>query len=461
MRQTNLALALLVAAAVAGCGGSSGGDQSLKLKYSSEVSFGDSLSDVGTYAVGTVKQLGGGKYTINGDNTTVDPALTGKNWTELMAAQFGLPAPCAAQTGLDGDPAKGLSVPVVMHAGCFSYAQGGARVSDPVGPGNKLTGSPLGATTVPVATQVANHLAVSGGKFSGTEVVFMMAGGNDALALLGGLQAAATAAGQAAGAKVGAQTYIVTLAGLLGAGATDPTAATQAILAAMVAESQRSGATSTTITGAGVMTAAAQPGNQAVGQVSVYGPMTVQAQAAAKTAGDAAGQKAGADYVTANGPKLVPAMTAAGTQLASIVTTQIVGKGANYVVVNNLPDLGGSPAAKAKDANTQALINAMVAAFNDALKGAVGNNSKIMYVDLFAISHDQATNPAPYGLTNTTTPACGANALGTTSLVCNASNLIGGDVSHYMFADDVHPTPFVHKLIARYVAEQMVVRGWL
>jgi len=62
---------------------------------------------------------------------------------------------------------------------------------------------------------------------------------------------------------------------------------------------------------------------------------------------------------------------------------------------------------------------------------------------------------------NTTTPACGPNILGGSSLVCNGSNVIAGDVSHYMFADGVHPTPFEYSLVAKYVAEQMILKGWL
>jgi outer membrane lipase/esterase len=91
----------------------------------------------------------------------------------------------------------------------------------------------------------------------------------------------------------------------------------------------------------------------------------------------------------------------------------------------------------------------------------LGSDAKVLYVDLFTISHDQVINPAPYGLSNTSTPACGANALGTTALGCNGSNTIAGDVSRYMFADDVHPTPFENALIAKYVAEQMIIKGWL
>ena len=139
MQYTKFALAALTAAVLAGCGGSGGGDQTLKVKYTAQVSFGDSLSDVGSYAVGTVAALKGGKFTINGDNTAINPELTGKNWTEHLAAQFGLPAPCAAETGLEGNAAQGFSVARVKKAGCYGYAMGGSRVTNPVGPGNRAT----------------------------------------------------------------------------------------------------------------------------------------------------------------------------------------------------------------------------------------------------------------------------------------------------------------------------------
>ncbi|MDB5906530.1 MAG: hypothetical protein JWP34_644 [Massilia sp.] len=463
MRQTNIALALLTAAVLAACGGngSTGGDQTLKNKFSAQVTFGDSLADVGTYKVGTVAALGGGQFTVNGNNTSKDPVLTGKNWSELMAAQFGLAAPCAAVTGLDGDAASGFAVPATPHAGCYGYAMGGARVTNPVGPENKLTGSLLGALTIPVTTQIANHLAVSGGKFSGTEVVFVMAGGNDALMLLGQLSAAATAAGQAAGAAAGAQKFATSLTTLLAAGATNPATAAQAIGAALQTEAARTGHTDASVVGAAVGAAAVQPGNSAVASPTVYGPMVAQAQADATAAGNTAGAKAGADYLTANGPAQVTAMATAGTELAALVKTQIVGKGANFVVANNLPDVSISPSAKAQSTDTQALIKAMANAFNAALKAGIAGDPKVLYVDLFTLSDDQSVNPGPYGLTNTTTAACGANALGTSSLACNGSNVIAGDVGHYMFADSVHPTPFEHSLVARYIAEQMIVKGWL
>lgn len=454
---TNIALALFTAAALASCGGGSSdsrpGVQASKVRFSAQVTFGDSLADVGTYAVGSIAALGGGEYTINGNNTAVNPTLTGRNWTELMAAQFGLPAPCAAQTGLDGDAARGFSVPVVNHSGCFGYAQGGARVTDPVGPGNKLTGSALGQLTVPVVTQVANHLALSGGSFKGDEVVFVSAGGNDALRLLDELAAGATAAGQAAGAAK----FASTLVGLLAAGATDPAAAAAAIGAALQAETARPGHTDASVANAAVTAAAQQPGNAAVGQPAVYGPMVVKATADATDAGAAAG----AQYLADNGAAVVSKLATAGAELAALVKTQLVAKGANFVVVNNLPDLSITPSALAQPAPIQALIKLMVPAFNEQLNAGLTGEAKVLIVDLNATTHDQATNPGPWGLTNTSTPACGPNALGTSSLVCNASNVIAGDVSHYMFADDVHPTPFEDSLIARYVSQRMIIKGWL
>ncbi|MDZ5632011.1 esterase [Janthinobacterium sp. GMG1] len=460
MHQTKFALAVLAAAVLAGCGGASGGDQALKVKYTAQVSFGDSLSDVGSYAVAGVAASGGGKFTINGDNTKINPELTGKNWTEHLAAQFGLPAPCAAETGLEGS-IPSLVAPRVKHAGCFGYAMGGSRVTNPVGPNNKLAGGVLGALTVPVVTQIANHLAVSGGKFSGTEAVFVMAGGNDVLFLLGQLQTGATDAGKKAGAAAGAQAFATNLAVALAAGATNPNTAVVAIGAAIKTASAAPGATSTTIVGAAVQAAMIAGNANAQTQAPA---LAAKAQADATVTGNAAGAKAGADFAAAQGPLLVTAMGQAGKELVVLIKDQIIAKGANYVVVNNLPDVAGTPSGLSKDANTKALINAMVSAFNGELSAGLNGNAKVLLVDVFAVSHDQGVNPGPYGLTNVSETACDlstAKNFLSSSLVCNGTNLKAGDVSHYSYADDVHPTPFNNLLLARYVAKDMVVRGWL
>lgn len=470
MRQTNFALALLAAAVLSACGGSDNNNSTTtppaKPVFASQVSFGDSLSDLGTYKVGTVAAIGGGTYTINGDNTAVNAALHGKNWTQLMATQMGFTgakAPCPAQTGLDGVAAQGFSVPLTQFPLCTSYAMGGSRVTNPVGPGNKLAGAAIGQLTHPITQQIALHLTRNGGKFAGNEIVYVWAGGNDLLMLLGQLTAAATAAGNAEGAKVGASTFITSLSTKLTVNATTPATAKAAVAAAMATEAARPGSTSTTLVGVAVQTAATQPGNAAVASPAVYGPLVVAAQTEAGAAGTAAGTAAANAYAAANGPALVPQMSDAGLQLGALIRNEIVGKGATHVVVNSLPDVANAtPTGIAQSASGKQLIAGMVSAFNLGLQvGIDGLSSSVLYVDLFAQSQAQLANPTAFGISNATTQACGANPLGTTSLACNIGNVKPGDISHYIFADDVHPAPYGHTLIAKKVADDMVAKGWL
>lgn len=195
-----LGLALITAVLLAGCGG---GDD--KPTYSRVVSFGDSLSDVGTHATpALVASTGGGRYTVN--------SASAKVWVELLAARVGAAAPCAAQVGLESSgPLAGLASAPVAKPGCFAYAQGGARVTHPVGPGNKAllalgdSGGYLGQLTVPLATQIQRHLAAGG--FQRDDLVLVLAGGNDVLINLasvgaGGTTAAAVSAMATAGGEL-------------------------------------------------------------------------------------------------------------------------------------------------------------------------------------------------------------------------------------------------------------------
>ncbi|MDH2918672.1 MAG: SGNH/GDSL hydrolase family protein [Sideroxydans sp.] len=213
MRQLKLVSTVLMTSVLAACGGG-GGDVPAKPKFTSQVSFGDSLSDVGSYQVGIVAGVGGGQFTINAPASV--KAGTPTNWTEMTALKLGLPMPCAAQTGLDngsgaapGTPV-GTVMPVVNKTNCTGYAQGGSRVTSPVGIGNKLFPGGGFALTVPVVTQIANHLAAHGGSFASTDLVTVMAGAND-VAIQAGMvgatypPASAVAAVQTAATELAAQ----------------------------------------------------------------------------------------------------------------------------------------------------------------------------------------------------------------------------------------------------------------
>jgi len=339
--------ALLLAA----CGGGDG-DQTPRVAFTRMVSFGDSLSDVGTYDVSTIAAVGGGKYNINGAG--------GSNWTELLAAQVAVAAPCAAQTGLNSIIPGIPAVPEANHANCFNYAQGGARVTDPVGPQNIATypasaDGALGQLTKPLVEQINRHLAATGGNFTGTELVTVLAGGNDVFMNLGAV-------------------------------------------------------------GAGLMTPT--------------------------------------DAVTAMG--------VAGAEMAGYINQMIVGRGARYVVVVNLPDVAQTPFGYSLDLATQGLINLMVTTYNTQLATGLAGTQGVLQVDAYTQGQHQTANPAQYGVTNNTVPACNfAAMLFASSLVCTTQTLIAGDVSGYQFADAVHPSPLGYRLLAQFVATRMAQVGWL
>ena len=330
--------------------------------YSSLVVFGDSLSDVGSYRTPGVAAIGGGEYTVNGAHSAI--------WTELLARELALAKPCPAQTGLESSgPLAFLAAPTENHAGCLSYAEGGARVTDPVGPSNKALlalGSPsgyVGQLTDPLVSQIARHLAASGGAFNGGELVAVLAGANDLFMQLATLQGTVAAGGDA--------------------------------------------------------------------------------NAAAAAAATAMGQ--------------------AGAELAGYIRQQIVAHGARRVVVVTLPDVGKTPSARAETPATQALITLLATTFNAQLAGGLSGTPGVLLVDAFGASQDQAAHPRRYGLSNVTDPACALNAmLFPSALVCSTpGTVIAGDVSHYSFADAVHPTPYGHRLLMRLVAATMTRAGWL
>lgn len=181
--------AALLSGLLAACGGGSDGDQTSRVKFTKLVSFGDSLSDVGTYATPVlVASTGGGKYTINGAGAKI--------WVEQLSATLGLGAVCAAQTGLQSSgPLAALAMATVNNAGCYGYGQGGARVTSLIGPANKAvvalgdTSGYLGQLTDPVVNQMGRHLTASGGSYSGSELVLVLAGGNDLFMNLGAVGA--------------------------------------------------------------------------------------------------------------------------------------------------------------------------------------------------------------------------------------------------------------------------------
>ena len=148
--------------------------------FTAIVSFGDSLSDIGTYAPATSlagdgsAPYFGGRFTTN-DTTTGAPTATplGKVWVENLAASLGIVV-TPAEVGFAGTSVQcpAAAVPALATT-CTAYGQGGARITHPDG-----IGKSIGALTVPLVTQVANHLARFG-SFKSSDLILVYGGSND------------------------------------------------------------------------------------------------------------------------------------------------------------------------------------------------------------------------------------------------------------------------------------------
>ena len=227
MKNIKLALSSIAfATLLTACGG---GDDS-RIRFSQVVSFGDSISDVGSYQVGTIAALGGGKFTVNGVADNI--------WSQTLAASLGAGTQCAAQTGLL--PNNGLTgAAVVNNALCNNYAQGSSRVTA-VGSGPDgvaLQKAPFnqvnqGKIADSIQNQVNRHLTKVGG-FGAADLVTVNGGGNDFFMQLGAVGAAATGGAAAQGAATIAGWSPATIAAVGAGGADAANAAAGAAVTAM------------------------------------------------------------------------------------------------------------------------------------------------------------------------------------------------------------------------------------
>lgn len=155
--------ALLAACGGGGNGNGSGGGSSANNPpggvHLQIVSFGDSLSDVGTYAP-IAGAVGGGRFTTN----------PGQVWTQDVAQYYGDTLSAAYTIGVDHK--------LSAHGG-FGYAEGGSTVATPADQYDFLT-DVIGNIEMPVNQQVSSYVSAHG-SFNGNQLVLVWAGANDVL----------------------------------------------------------------------------------------------------------------------------------------------------------------------------------------------------------------------------------------------------------------------------------------
>jgi phospholipase/lecithinase/hemolysin len=194
-------------------------------------------------------------------------------------------------------------------------------------------------------------------------------------------------------------------------------------------------------------------------------------------------------------------MVALADMFYGSIKTTALDKGAEKVAVLNMPGItntprfqmalagvaaayGGGTAGATARGQAEALFKSWVEAFNARLATNVAGDKRIVLVDFYTAFNDQIANPAQYGLTNVTTPACPPvrNAQGQLVLsgglptynfqTCTAAALsamtpppgaTGGTNwwQTYAFSDGFHPTPLGYQLLSQLVAKSLATAGWL
>ena len=177
----------------------------------------------------------------------------------------------------------------------------------------------------------------------------------------------------------------------------------------------------------------------------------------------------------------VAAMQTAGTELATLVKSQIAAKGATRIAVLDFFDPIYFPNIAALDVGSQTLARQFRTTFNAALSAGLAGTAGVAIIDMNTLLSDVVTNPSKYGMTNVTGVACDptkmAPATGGSALACNAASATqlaaaglpasinsirdGANINTWFWADGYHPSTGGHKVIANYVITKIKEFGWV
>ena len=166
--------------------------------------------------------------------------------------------------------------------------------------------------------------------------------------------------------------------------------------------------------------------------------------------------------------------------MATSIKADLLGKGAQRVAVLNVPVLTKTPelagllagVALLDSARAQAmeqLFDSWVKTFNATLSAALKDEPRVAMADFYAGFDDQIRNPAKYGFSNVTIPAC--SVLGVDDDIYNcgadslAQNIPQGETSSdwwssYMFSNAFHPTPYGHQQMSVIMQDVLKAKGW-
>jgi outer membrane lipase/esterase len=143
---------------------------------------------------------------------------------------------------------------------------------------------------------------------------------------------------------------------------------------------------------------------------------------------------------------VVQAATGAVAQLARLRAA-----GARYLIVYNVPDIGRTPFAASQSA--QATFTSLSTLFDTTLNaGIAATGLQVIHVNVFALLNEASANPAAFGFTNVTTPACTTES----ALNCTPATLRDPNAAlTFLFADGLHPTTRAAQITAQAAASMI------
>lgn len=203
----------------------------------------------------------------------------------------------------------------------------------------------------------------------------------------------------------------------------------------------------------------------------------------------ASGAAAGSSGLAALG---VPYMQALADRMSTLVREQALAGGARRVLVADIPGItktprfqtvldgvasayGGGTAGATARAQAEALFQSWIVAYNSRLAANFSGESRVLVVDVYTSFNEQVATPAQFGLDDVTTPVCPATGTDASGLptytfaTCTAAALSASPPSgagadwwrRHAFADNFHPTPWLHQLTGQLMARALARAGWL
>lgn len=143
------------------------------------------------------------------------------------------------------------------------------------------------------------------------------------------------------------------------------------------------------------------------------------------------------------------AIIAAATDMSTQIG-RLQAAGARHMIVISVPDIGKTPFGASGSANQAALASGLTTAYDTVLAARLAGKN-LLYFDGVKLFATILANPAAYGFTNTTLPACGAAS----SLGCTP----GAAANGALFADGVHPSSAAHRIISDWVYSSLEATG--